>query len=127
MNLFKGLKGIVEVEGYYSDTFVINCWIKISLVKTTLLQRKSSTSEREAKKIELKINDDKTIEKDLTLNRIRHHIRENVTKKDYNLENVQALKYLGAMLTSENNTEKEIKQRIVKANTCLLALQFSHY
>jgi len=40
-----------------------------------------------------------------------------------NFEHVQTFKYLGAVITSDNNMQEEIKQRITQANQCTFAVQ----
>jgi len=40
----------------------------------------------------------------------------------HNFEHVQTFKYLGAVITPDNNMQEEIKQQITQANKCTFAV-----
>lgn len=73
-------------------------------------------------KVGLKINEEKT--KYMCINRTtrRDRIGQNVTINTFNFERVQRFKYLGAVITADNDVTEEIKNRIQSANRCLFAL-----
>lgn len=79
--------------------------------------------EKEAKKMGLKVNEEKTKYMHMTRNVGRDRIRQNVTMDEYNFEHVQTFQYLGALITSDNNVKVEIKQRILQGNKCYYATQ----
>jgi len=53
----------------------------------------------------------------------REAVRQIVTMDVYNFEHVPTFKYLGAVITADNNMQEEIKQRITQANKCKFAVQ----
>lgn len=80
--------------------------------------------EKSASSIGLKINEDKTKYMYSTRhNQRRDRIGQNITMDEYNFERVKKFKYLGTMLTENNDGTEEINSRIQAGNRCLYAVQ----
>lgn len=76
--------------------------------------------EKEAKLIGLKINEGKTVY--MRTSRNPSAASDTARFNDHEFAKVDSFKYLGAIVTSKNEIEAEIKARIAAANRCLLAL-----
>ena len=75
------------------------------------MQEKTSRIESYAGQVGLKINTSKT-----KIMRMNTKARTDITVNGNPLENVDEFKYLGSMLTTDNNIEKEISTRIAMAS-----------
>lgn len=96
----------------------------IDLIGDSILSTKDifNKVERATREVGLKINEEKT--KYMCINKTtrRDRIGQNVTINNYNFERVQRFKYLGAVITDDNDVTEEIKSRIQSGNRCLFAL-----
>jgi hypothetical protein len=80
------------------------------------------TLEKEAANVGLKINEDKTKYLIVSRNPRTTHLSQNLTVDAYNFEGVSQFKYLGSLLTGENDATPAVKERIAAANRCLFGL-----
>ena len=74
-----------------------------------------------AKGIGLQLNQDKT--KYISSNPESRDLEGEVQIGEYKIEKVKAFKYLGSVVTSDNNVNTEIKSRLVAGNKVYFALQ----
>lgn len=97
----------------------------IDLVSKTTIKTKElfGKIEKEADTVGLRINEDKTKYMYNSRRQGRDRLGQNVTIGTYNFERVSEFKYLGAIITADNNMNKEIKARIQSGNRCYYALR----
>lgn len=78
--------------------------------------------EKETLKMGLAINETKTKYMYVSRQAQRDRIGQNVTIGDFNFERVNSFKYLGAVITADNDITEEVKARIQSGNRCMYAL-----
>jgi hypothetical protein len=78
--------------------------------------------DKEAQLMGLKINETKTKYMEITTNPTR---TEFFAVGNYKFEKVTEFKYLGTLITSNNNTSSEIHHRLLMANICTMDLKIN--
>ncbi|RZF38840.1 hypothetical protein LSTR_LSTR013781 [Laodelphax striatellus] len=98
----------------YADDVVL-----IARNKQTLRDAFKQLNERSAH-FGLSINESKT--KYLESSRTRQVVERSVILDDYSFERLNSFKYLGSVITDDNNVEADIKAKLAAGNRCYYAL-----
>jgi hypothetical protein len=77
---------------------------------------------KHAKEAGLQINEEKTMYLLVSRNKRPGHPSQNLTIDSYNFERVDQFKYLGGIITSENDSTPAVRERIAAGNRCLFGL-----
>lgn len=115
---------VVEMYTQRGPQLILAFADDIDIVGTSTIKVKEQFTrlEKESQKMGLKINEEKTKYMHIARQAGRDRVGQNVTMGEFNFERVNSFKYLGAILTSENDTSEEIKARIQSGNRCMYAL-----
>ncbi|KAJ4433364.1 hypothetical protein ANN_15623 [Periplaneta americana] len=95
----------------------------VIIIRSTVdLQRTLLQLVEEGEKLGLSVNQRKTKYMIATRNKNKWGNSKDITIGDYNFERVTNFKYLGSIITEDNNTTAEIKERLKEGNRCYWAL-----
>jgi hypothetical protein len=100
----------------YADDIVL-LRRSVNFLKETLEELK-----QRAKKVELEINQDKTKYMIKTRNKDKWQCVQDFTSGDVSYERVDTFKYLGSVISEENDIGMEIRSRVMAGNKCYYAL-----